>query len=726
MNDGVPSYLLVEVHLHGDRFHGRSEWPPSPARLFQALVAGAARPALSPEHRTALDWLENLPAPVIACPDSVLGQQFDSYVPNNNLDFVDGDPAHIGDLRIKKVIEPRLLSSSPSFLYGWRLEGAKSEYLVALQEMAELVYQFGRGVDMAWAQAHVVDEKTLERALEHYRGRVHVPVPSSDGNHLRVPTLGTLHSLEARHAAQSQRFQVTGHGKARQRTFSQPPRPHFVEASYDCQPSELLYELRAVDDPQTFVPWPQKRCSLLVEQLRNAVAGRLIHALPHMKAEVEHVLVGRRADGSNGYPAALRVQIVPLPSVGHAYAGGGIRRVLIVVPPGGLLPVGDLRWAFSGLEANGPSAGSPRIVLIPAAWNDAMLRWYGLGRHSGRVWRSATPAALPEAAARRRIDPGNRLAEAKPGSERVLEEERACESVRQALRHAGVRTAPLKIRVQREPFGGRGERAEPFAEGTRFAKERLWHVEVEFAQRLQGPLVLGDGRFLGLGVMSTVRRQAPALAFFIRDGLVSDDASVLANSLRRAVMARVQRHLGPRQELPEFISGHSKDGAPSKEHNHLVFGVDVRRRTLLILLPEAFRSADGYHVGGQGQILEAALEDFHELRAGRCGLLSLDPVALDADTDPLFAASRTWSSVTPYTVTRHAKKTDPRDVLVTDLKSECRTWGLPEPEVQVQSLQGVPGAGLRGVLQLTFRTAVPGPIVLGRDRHRGGGLFRGK
>jgi CRISPR-associated protein Csb2 len=60
----------------------------------------------------------------------------------------------------------------------------------------------------------------------------------------------------------------------------------------------------------------------------------------------------------------------------------------------------------------------------------------------------------------------------------------------------------LDVVVQREPFQSHGARAEVFAPATRFAKERLWHVAIKFAEPVQGPLVLGDGRFLGLGVLA--------------------------------------------------------------------------------------------------------------------------------------------------------------------------------------------------------------------------------
>jgi hypothetical protein len=79
----------------------------------------------------------------------------------------------------------------------------------------------------------------------------------------------------------------------------------------------------------------------------------------------------------------------------------------------------------------------------------------------------------------------------------------------------------LVIRVQREPFEAKGQRAEAFAASPRIAKERLWHVEIAFVQPVHGPLLIGDGRYLGLGLMAPVRRTEGVFAFSIADGLTS-------------------------------------------------------------------------------------------------------------------------------------------------------------------------------------------------------------
>src|SRR4051812_48578483 len=87
-------YLVLTIQLHDRRYHGmaagRAEWPPSPARVFQALVAGSARGNLiSDESARALRWLERLPAPTIAAPKAKLGAAIALFVPNNDTDARD-------------------------------------------------------------------------------------------------------------------------------------------------------------------------------------------------------------------------------------------------------------------------------------------------------------------------------------------------------------------------------------------------------------------------------------------------------------------------------------------------------------------------------------------------------------------------------------------------------------------------------------------------------------
>lgn len=355
---------------------------------------------------------------------------------------------------------------------------------------------------MAWAWGEVVDDHQLDERLAKYPGRIFRPSAGKSGTTLSSPCRGSLESLDRRYGAYSERFRYVKEDRTLKVVFRRPPRPRFQPASYDSPPSRQLYELRDPTAEAAFVTWPLVRAAALVVRLRDAAVARLKKALPGNAGDIERVLVGRKPDGTNDGPPEDRVRIIPLPSIGHVHADRQIRRVLIEVPPSCPLHPADVHWAFSGLDVVDVETGEIQAVVTRTD-DQGFLRHYGLEEDkSYRVWRTLTPAALPEDARRRRIDPARKLDEAKTGCERAAEQARAAAAVCHALRHAGVRKRVEAVRVQREPFEGNGARVEPFADGARFPKERLWHVEVTFAEAVSGPLVIGDGRFLGLGVLA--------------------------------------------------------------------------------------------------------------------------------------------------------------------------------------------------------------------------------
>lgn len=730
--------LLLTVRLHDGRYHGAGDWPPSPARLFQALVAGAGLSGpLDEKAVRALTWLENREPPLIGAPAMRNGQRVVLYVPNNDLDAVGGDPQRIAEVRgAKKLVRPRLFDATIPFLYTWSL-GADQDserHSEMICELADHLYQFGRGVDMAWAVGEVLPEEVLEGRLANYPGHIYHPSSDGVGETLTCPRPGSLESLRERYAANRRRFNTVGHGRAVRQVLSQAPKPRFMSIAYESPPSRHLYELRSRSTEAAFVPWPLTEASKLAVWVRECAAARLRQALSAQSADIDRILIGRKPDGTNDGPTSARVKIVPLPSIGHYHADRGIRRVLVEVPAGCPLRADDIQWAFSGLELCDPATGEVFDTILTPAADDSMLGHYGIGSGQRfRTWRTVTPAALPEAARRRRIEPARRIQEAKDGSERAAEQARAAGAVIEALRHAGVRTEVQAIRVRREPFEAKGARVEAFAPGRRFAKERLWHVEITCAEPLSGPLLIGDGRFLGLGVMAPVRAATPGVhVFMVEGGLgVAVRWAEVARALRRAVMARVQEVLGARA-LPTFFSGHEVDGLPARAEraSHLTLLFDpgtIGPARLLIVAPHIVERRDPKPDERQHlKDLDRALTDFRELRAGSSGRLTLRAAMADADLDPLLAPARTWESLTPYHVTRHAKEIGVSETVAADLRVECRRRGLPEPHVTVHGAWGEPGVGVLGHARLTFRVAVQGPIILGRSRYLGGGLFAGK
>jgi CRISPR-associated protein Csb2 len=717
-------YLAIHVRAHDGRYHGDGDELPSPFRLFQALVAGAGISGpLDDRTKGALTWLECLPeAPIIASPRLMRGQVVTMFMPNNDLDKFDGDARNIAKTRgAKKVWRPRHFDAGVPWIYAWPFAEDGEPHADTVCALSEKLYQLGRGVDMAWAWGEVLDEAALDAKLVEYDGIVRRPT-AGDGLLLACPDKGSLESLERRYRAP--RFRT----ESGQRVFVQQPKPSCRQMSYESPPVRHVFELRASGNSERRVAWPLEGASMLVVAAREAARASLSAAMPNRVQDVDRHLMGRRPDGSNAAPAESRVRIIAIPSIGMHHADRAIRRLLVEIPATCAVRSEDVRWALSGAELIDPDTGEVKDVLLSPSAEDDMLRHYGVGA-GARVFRSVTPVVLPEEGKRRRIEPTRKLAEAKRGLERVVEISGARAAVVQALRHAGVSAQAESIRLQREPFDGAGSRVEPFGEGTRFEKERLWHVEIAFGVPVEGPLLLGDGRFLGLGLMAPARDVVPgAHAFAISDGLAGQAEPLdVARALRRAVMARVQATLGTRERLAPFFSGHEEDGAPIRRSrsSHLSFAFEPDLRRLLILAPHVVeRRAVTPQELDHLRTLDVALEGFCELRAGHAGIFSLSSAAMGEGDDSLLGRSSVWKTITPYVVTRHTKGSAATEALAADARAECRRLGLPEPRVESGNVRGAPGIGLTGDLTLLFEQRVAGPLLLGRTRYLGGGVFR--
>ena len=737
--------LLVHVRFHDGRYHGSGEWPPSPARLFQALVAGAAcGENLSERVVDAFQWLEGLDAPTISAPTSYPGQGLKNFVPNNDRDAVEAKRLRgtfesesdyqrdVARQRVGKVIRPRIFDAAAPLVYAWTFEcGADAERNArTICEIADNLYQLGRGVDMAWAQGEIVNEGEVETRLGGRTGILWRPNGRGGGAKLPCPHLGSLASLKERFKRTRERFKTTGKGKNASQLFSQAPKPDFGQLPYNSTSTFLLFDIKKADG---FVPQPLECIATLTEKVRDLAAERL-KASAWRRDEstrgacIEKVFVGRDAKEAD---KARRIRATPLPSIGHAQAERALRRVLVAVPPDCPIATDDVAWAFSGLpldlDLETGEVPDDGAELVPAD-DRTMLAHYGIEDAApARLWRTVTPAAFSERAARRRIDPRRIPEEAKGSAERLREQAAAESAVRQALRHAGIHASVQAIRVQREPFEAKGQRAESFATSPRFTKERLWHTEIAFAQPVPGPLLIGDGRYLGLGLMAPVPRTGGVFTFGIADGLAGQAEPLgLTRALRRAVMARVQEKIGEGAMLPAFFTGHAPDGAPwsSGRHEHLAFVFDAPRKRLLIVAPHILEHREASRGERENlETLEDALHDFRELRAGAAGKLVLVWGAVNLSDDCLFARSSIWESITPYSVTRHARLNNAAGALEADLLAECWRAGFPRPQIEVIKTFAKPGDGLFGLVKLVFHDAAAGPILLGRDRHFGGGLF---
>ena len=721
--------LLFTVRFFEGRYHGligkegRPEWPPSPARLFQALIAGAAKGmVIHEEDRVALEWLEWLEAPIIAAPTVHRGQLFTHFMPNNDFDTINGDPSRIAKIRkATKRFFPQIFDEHIPFLYIWFFDHG-FEHAERMCNISHQLYQLGRGVDMAWADAEILESNETKARLATHSGAIYYPSSTGKGRMLARPIQGSLNRLVERYQKGSSQFQTisktSSKKKAAVQSISRPPKPIFKQEPYDSPPAILLYELRNMTRNSDFLLWPLRETTGLVEKIRNDAAARLKSAFPK-KAEIISHVFGLCRDATEK-DKSRRLRIIALPSVGHSHADYCIRRLLVEIPPNCPFPANDIAWAFSTVGAIDQMTGEIGWMLVPTEDRN-MLVHYGIGgdaQTASRIWRTVTPMALPVA------EPSGR----KKGAERADFEHRAATLVVQALRHAGVAAKPISIRIQREPFEAKGALAEDFAQGTRFSPARLWHVEITFDHPLSGPLLAGDGRYLGLGLMKPVRRAEGVFALSIVNGLVGHpEPQSIAHALRRAVMALVQERLGPGTALPTFFTGHEVNGTPARRggRSHLAFVFDAVRQRLLVVAPHLMEGRQpNKKEREQLNLLGLSLAELSELRAGSSGVLRLSSWNIDESCDLLFVYSKTWVTQTEYHPTRYGKGITPEQTIINDVKTELNRRGFPLPaSIEKVKVSIGPKGGLSAHLKLAFATAVKGPILLGKDCNFGSGLF---
>ena len=383
----MPQSLLIAVRFHEGRYHGQADrfgdedgWPPSPGRLFQALVAGAARGAtIRAEDRRALEWLERLDPPRIAAPAIRRGRAVRRFVPNNDLDSVGGDPARVGEIRVGKQWRPCFFDPEAPVLYVWNI-GSDAAQAARICSIATRLYQLGRGIDMAWASGQVLDEDEADAALASHPGVLRTP---GGAGMTATPRPGTLASLADRYQRTRERLTTMGTGRKSRQLFTQPPKASFAHTGYDAPARCLHFELRTSGG--SFAPQALASAAPLLTGLRDAAARRLQDALPENAELFERLIVGR---GAGPRDLAQRIRLVPVPSIGTEHTDPSIRRIMVEVPADCPIRMDDLSWAFAGLPACDPQTGESWNGHLVSTEDARMAR-----RFSGpaRVFRSITP-----------------------------------------------------------------------------------------------------------------------------------------------------------------------------------------------------------------------------------------------------------------------------------------------------------------------------------------------
>lgn len=389
-------HLVFSFHFLSPWFHGRGdegapEWPPSPLRAFQAVVAAASRAGTLGASRGALAWLEQRPAPVIIAPEAVesaVGYRLS--VPHNAMDLVGrqwsrGDEGNASEHRTMKTVRPHRLPDDAVVHYAWRLDGDAS-VVPPLIAAARSVVALGWGIDLVVGNGAVVDGAQLAGLAAIAK----VWEPRSDGRReLRVPLNGTLAALVERHAAFLYRT-----------SFADPIlRPPPALSAFDIARYARSDQPRAADIA-AFMLMRVGSDSFRAFDCASrgmAVAGMLRHAVH--TAAIRAGWDEARAHASvlgHGEGDEARLLLVPVPSIEPRGPGaetvGAVRRVMIFSTD---VRGDDTAWAartLGGMDLVDESTGEVQAVLAPALRNDRVLSRYV---SESSAWATVTPMVLP-------------------------------------------------------------------------------------------------------------------------------------------------------------------------------------------------------------------------------------------------------------------------------------------------------------------------------------------
>lgn len=461
--------IVFDLELVADRYDAgggqdprRTEWPPHPARVISALRSVAE----SDEEADALRLLERLPAPLVHASELVWESGSRGYVVTNRVDGKGGHQTHPGrtsGLKERRSVSPR----SSRVQVVWEGD-VTSHDVLRLDKLAGRVPYLGRSTSPVLMSVGQPDESPAPDGLTTYS-----PCPRAEANAwLRVPYPGYVDELEALHTAGLPAWMASDGGRSlRGYRYGSARSEPVVEP--DTSTYRDLVVLRFVGS------FPEGRqVGLFTSALRSRVMSRTEDPLPP-------ALHGHGADG------IPHVAYLGLPVVGHEHADGHLVGLAVAIPRleqpdrvrvlRGIVdaPEEHVHLRVPGLAkpvtlVYAPSETRPRAAT-PESWSAP-----------SRQWVTATPIVL------------DRFPKVR-GS--CSYDDPATNEVRRSCVLAGL-PEPARVTVSRHPMTPGAVALTPRDLPSRARGRLFCHARLEFDRPLRGPLLVGAGRYFGVGLLA--------------------------------------------------------------------------------------------------------------------------------------------------------------------------------------------------------------------------------
>lgn len=466
-------WLTGVARLARDPSDPEPDWPPQPDRVYSALVASWGALGEPADAGAALEWLERLGPPQLFCAKIASARPaVDVYVPVN-------------DKRLEKALPDRRTRQARRFAacalppgpVHLRLQWdatPEAEHLGALCDLAAATSYVGHSASLVRLRfqddAEPVDDLgTEDIAAAPYPGR-----------------LAELKRLHERH--------MGGDARARPRPSPRLPAPEAAAPRANVfSPEWLVLAHAGGDRPDLYA------ATALARRLRDAIASALPDPVPSWAS-------GHDADGTPARDAHMA--IVPLANAGWEHGDGRLMGLGVVLPheirsdwddrtpakwkekrdfEGALATLGDENGV---IELKLGRAGVWKLEIQPVPTRRSL----DTHRYTKQacIFHTVTPIAL---------DRQLKSEGAAAREEAAAMIARACANIGlpeathvEVFKHSAIRGAP-------PAWPPSGAPARPTWARPQFLKSRkLIHARIEFADPVDGPVILGAGRFAGLGL----------------------------------------------------------------------------------------------------------------------------------------------------------------------------------------------------------------------------------
>lgn len=546
---GIEVTLLTGRYIATSYSNRKShEWPPHPARLYSALVAVWAESGNDEDERDALEWLESLGPPEISSSTETPRSVKSHFVPVNDTTIFGRAFYNRRAVKInnnKKLLEVELKHSS-----GKLTRKAKS-----LERAINREREVTNQVSSRGKTPHELAEEFFEARRKKQERFFPSCTPHSKlitySWQTRVPRMisETLDQLLSRvHRIGHSSSFVSCRLVDRAPTPSLIPNPQGeVElrtiGSGQLKTLKQMYQNHRGVDPRvlpniaTTYGRPRKTKETKEKIIPNTAGGWIVYEFSHqsryfpvtrvveiasfMRKAIFHYassslneeFSGHAIDGSPTLKTHLA--IVPLPFVEFPYADGRILGLAVIVPNSINSNTKNAIYRALGnwekvrsnqnmaQQLNMGELGRIQIVRLLGTSSIISLRKPIWAKRS-KSWTTATPIALPR-------HPGSLSRGTYKSRSKAWR--RASASINLACSHVNL-PPPLKIECSLTPLisGARPVIHYPAfyqdnRDGTRIRRQ-LVHAKIEFEEEVSGPLIIGSGRFFGLGLMRPIKSKS--------------------------------------------------------------------------------------------------------------------------------------------------------------------------------------------------------------------------